>query len=114
MIAPKDSIVTVSKQVAKYILKDLNRFDELKKEIYIYKQSDSLQAVRIKFKDSTIAIYNKQVKAYTALSANISIQKDIAVTQRNEAQYKYSEQKKKTIVSQVVGLCLFITAVLIK
>jgi len=100
--------------VAKSILKDLNKYDGLKSEVAMLKYADSVQSKRIQGKDSTIALYDKQVAAYSQLAANLSIQKDVLVTQRNIAQSNFERQKKKTTLSQIGGLCLFITAIFFK
>ena len=100
----KDSVVVLSKDVARGIMKDLNSYDALKKEVVILKHTDSLQAVRIQTKDSVISVYIKQVSAATQLSDNYSMQRDIAVEQRNTALKNFKSQKRKTILSQVIGL----------
>ena len=100
--------------MAKSILKDLNNYDGLKSEVAMLKYADSVQSKRIQGKDSTIALYDKQVAAYSQLAANLSIQKDVLVTQKNIAENNYEQQKKRTILSQIGGLCLFITAIFFK
>jgi hypothetical protein len=94
----------LSKDVARGILKDLNSYDALKKEVFILRHTDSLQAVRIQTKDSVISVYVKQVSAATKLADNYSTQRDIAVEQRNTALKNFKSQKRKTILSQVIGL----------
>ena len=110
----KDSVVVISKDVARGILKDLNSFDALKKEVVILKHTDSLQAVRIQTKDSVISVYVKQVAAASQLADNFSMQRDIAVEQRNIATKNFKIQKRKTILSQVVGLSAAIFLLLFK
>ena len=100
----KDSVVVLSKDVARGIMKDLNSYDALKKEVVILKHTDSLQAVRIQTKDSVISVYVKQVSSATQLADNYSTQRDIAVEQRNTALKNFKSQKRKTILSQVIGL----------
>ena len=94
----------LSKDVARGIMKDLNSYDALKKEVVILKHTDSLQAFRIQTKDSVISVYVKQVSAATQLADNYSTQRDIAVEQRNTALKNFKSQKRKTILSQVIGL----------
>lgn len=110
----KDSVVVLSKDVAIRILKDLNSYDALKKEVIVLKHTDSLQAVRINTKDSVISVYIKQVSAATQLSDNYSMQRDIAVEQRNTALKNFKSQKRKTILSQVIGLSAVIFLLLFK
>jgi hypothetical protein len=110
----KDSVVVLSKDVARGILKDLNSFDALKKEVVILKHTDSLQAVRLQTKDSVISVYVKQVAAASQLADNFSMQRDIAVEQRNIATKNFKIQKRKTILSQVVGLSAAIFLLLFK
>jgi hypothetical protein len=110
----KDSVVVISKDVARGILKDLNTFDALKKEVVILKHTDSLQAVRLQTKDSVISVYVKQVAAASQLADNFSMQRDIAVEQRNIATKNFKIQKRKTILSQVVGLSAAIFLLLFK
>ena len=110
----KDSVVVISKEVARGILKDLNSFDALKKEVVILKHTDSLQAVRLQTKDSVISVYVKQVAAASQLADNFSMQRDIAVEQRNIATKNFKIQKRKTILSQVVGLSAVIFLLLFK
>lgn len=110
----KDSVVVLSKDVARGIMKDLNSFDALKKEVVILKHTDSLQAVRIQTKDSVISVYVKQVAAASQLADNFSIQRDVALEQRNIATKKFKIQKRKTILSQVVGLSAVIFLLLFK
>ena len=110
----KDSVVVLSKDVARGIMKDLNSFDALKKEVVILKHTDSLQAVRIQTKDSVISVYVKQVSAASQLEDNFSMQRDIAVEQRNIATKNFKIQKRKTILSQVVGLSAAIFLLLFK
>lgn len=104
----------LSKDVARGILKDLNSYDALKKEVIVLKHTDSLQAVRINTKDSVISVYIKQVSAATQLSDNYSMQRDIAVEQRNTALKNFKSQKRKTILSQVIGLSAVIFLLLFK
>jgi len=110
----KDSVVVLSKDVARGIMKDLNSFDALKKEVVILKHTDSLQAVRLQTKDSVISVYVKQVAAASQLADNFSMQRDIAVEQRNIATKNFKIQKRKTILSQVVGLSAVIFLLLFK
>jgi len=110
----KDSVVVISKDVARGILKDLNSYDALKKEVVILKHTDSLQAVRVQTKDSVISVYVKQVAAASQLADNFSMQRDIAVEQRNIATKNFKIQKRKTILSQVVGLSAVIFLLLFK
>jgi hypothetical protein len=110
----KDSVVVLSKDVARGILKDLNSFDALKKEVVILKHTDSLQAVRLQTKDSVIFVYVKQVAASSQLADNFSMQRDVAVEQRNIATKNFKIQKRKTILSQVVGLSAAIFLLLFK
>lgn len=110
----KDSVVVISKDVARGILKDLNSFDALKKEVVILKHTDSLQAVRLQTKDSVISVYVNQVAAASQLADNFSMQRDIAVEQRNIATKNFKIQKRKTILSQVVGLSAAIFLLLFK
>jgi hypothetical protein len=110
----KDSVVVISKDVARGILKDLNTFDAIKKEVVILKHTDSLQAVRLQTKDSVISVYVKQVAAASQLADNFSMQRDIAVEQRNIATKNFKIQKRKTILSQVVGLSAAIFLLLFK
>lgn len=110
----KDSVVVISKDVARGILKDLNSFDALKKEVVILKHTDSLQAVRIQTKDSVISVYVKQVAAANQLANNFSMQRDVALEQRNIATKNFKIQKRKTIISQVVGLSAVIFLLLFK
>lgn len=110
----KDSVVVLSKDVARGIMKDLNSFDALKKEVVILKHTDSLQAVRLQTKDSVISVYVKQVAAASQLADNFSMQRDIAVEQRNIATKNFKIQKRKTILSQVVGLSAAIFLLLFK
>jgi len=110
----KDSVVVLSKDVARGIMKDLNSFDALKKEVVILKHTDSLQALRIQTKDSVISVYVKQVAAASQLADNFSIQRDVALEQRNIATKNFKIQKRKTILSQVVGLSAVIFLLLFK
>ena len=110
----KDSVVVISKDVARGILKDLNSFDALKKEVVILKHTDSLQAVRLQTKDSVISVYVKQVAAANQLANNFSMQRDVALEQRNIATKNFKIQKRKTILSQVVGLSAVIFLLLFK
>ena len=110
----KDSVVVLSKDVARGIMKDLNSYDALKKEVVILKHTDSLQAVRIQTKDSVISVYVKQVSSATQLADNYSTQRDIAVEQRNTALKNFKSQKRKTILSQVIGLSAAIFLLLFK
>lgn len=110
----KDSVVVISKDVARGILKDLNSYDALKKEVVILKHTDSLQAVRLQTKDSIISVYVKQVAAAIQLADNFSMQRDVALEQRNIATKNLKIQKRKTILSQVVGLSAVIFLLLFK
>jgi len=110
----KDSVVVLPKYIAVAVLKDLNTFDALKKEVVILKHTDSLQAVRLQTKDSVISVYVKQVAAASQLADNFSMQRDIAVEQRNIATKNLKIQKRKTILSQVVGLSAVIFLLLFK
>lgn len=110
----KDSVVVISKDVARGILKDLNSFDALKKEVVILKHADSLQAVRLQGKDSVISVYVKQFAAASQLANNFSMQRDVALEQRNIATKNFKIQKRKTILSQVVGLSAVIFLLLFK
>jgi len=110
----KDSVVVISKDVARGILKDLNSYDALKKEVVILKHTDSLQAVRLQTKDSVISVYVKQVAAANQLANNFSMQRDVALEQRNIATKNFKIQKRKTILSQVVGLSAVIFLLLFK
>jgi hypothetical protein len=110
----KDSVVVLSKDVARGIMKDLNSFDALKKEVVILKHTDSLQAVRIQTKDSVISVYVKQVATASQLADNFSMQRDVALEQRNIATKNFKIQKRKTILSQVVGLSAVIFLLLFK
>lgn len=110
----KDSVVVISKDVARGILKDLNSYDALKKEVVILKHTDSLQAVRLQTKDSVISVYVKQVDAANQLANNFSMQRDVALEQRNIATKNFKIQKRKTILSQVVGLSAVIFLLLFK
>jgi len=110
----KDSVVVISKDVARGILKDLNSYDALKKEVVILKHTDSLQAVRVQTKDSVISVYVKQVAAASQLADNFYMQRDVALEQRNIATKNFKIQKRKTILSQVVGLSAVIFLLLFK
>jgi hypothetical protein len=110
----KDSVVVISKDVARGILKDLNSYDALKKEVVILKHTDSLQAVRLQTKDSVISVYVKQVAAANQLANNFSMQRDVALEQRNIATKNFKIQKRKTILSQVIGLSAVIFLLLFK
>jgi len=110
----KDSVVVLSKDVARGIMKDLNSFDALKKEVVILKHTDSLQAVRVQTKDSVISVYVKQVAAASQLADNFYMQRDVALEQRNIATKNFKIQKRKTILSQVVGLSAVIFLLLFK
>lgn len=110
----KDSIVTIPKNIAIKVLKDLNAYDGLKKEIIVYKQTDSLQQNRIHYKDSIIYTYQKQVINYDSLVNDLNFEKILLEKEKQIAINEYKIQKRKTIATQFVAAIIIITLLLIK
>ena len=109
-----DSVVVISKHVAQGILKDLNRYDELKKEVLLLKKSDTIRGEFLNLKDSIILVYSKQAASYKGLSADLTKQKEVILIEKASISYKLKVQKVKTITSQVIGLLAVIFLLIFK
>ena len=110
----KDSVVTIKKEVAKKILLELNECDNIKKELVLLYGADSLLNERIKAKDSALIVSDKSIQSHQKIIANMSIQNDVLVNQKNIAQYKFEEQKKKTSYTLIGGMVVSIIILILK
>jgi len=110
----KDSVVTIKKDVAKKILLELNECDNIKKELVLLYGADSLLNERIKAKDSALLVYDKSIQSHQKIIANMSIQKDVLVTQKNDAVYKFEKEKKKASYTLIGGIVVSIIILILK
>lgn len=110
----KDSVVTIKKEVAKKILLELNECDNIKKELVLLYGADSILNSRIKTKDSALTVFDKDVQAHKKIIANMSIQNDVLVNQKNAAEYKFELQKKKATYTLIGGIIVSLIILLIK
>ena len=107
-------MVTIRKDVAKKILLELSECDGVKKELALLYNADSLLNLRIKAKDSALLVYDKNVEAHKKIIANMSIQKDVLVTEKNIALYKFEKEKKKASLTLIGGIITSLIILLIK
>ena len=110
----KDSTVTISKSVAINVLKDLNAYDGLKKEVVVYKQTDSLQQSRIHYKDSIIYTYQKEVTNYDSVVSSFNTEKILLQKQNEIAIKNYKLEKIKNTVTKIVSGIIFFILIIIK
>jgi hypothetical protein len=110
----KDSVVTIKKEVAKKILLELNECDNIKKELVLLYGADSILNARIKTKDSALTVFDKDVQAHKKIIANMSIQNDVLVNQKNVAEYKFEKEKKKASYTLIGGIIVSLIILLIK
>jgi len=110
----KDSVVTIKKDVAKKILLELNQCDNIKKELVLLYGADSLLNERIKGKDSALLVYDKSIQIHQKIIANMSIQNDVLVTQKNAAIYKFEKEKKKASLTLIGGVVVSLIILILK
>lgn len=107
----KDSVVTLKKSVAKKILLELNECDVVKKELALLYNTDSLLNLRLKAKDSALLVCEKDIETHKKIIANMSIQNDILINQKNNAEYKFEKQKKKANYILIGGLIVLFSII---
>lgn len=110
----KDSIVTVRKVVGQFVIKDLYRLDELKKENTLLIEADSIQNARLQLKDSTINLYKRQKEAYDRILANKDNQNNILITQRTDLEKQVSKEKRKTTFYKIAAIVVASTVFIVK
>lgn len=107
-------MVTIRKDVAKKILLELSECDGVKKELALLYNADSLLNLRIKAKDSALLVYDKNVEAHKKIIANMSIQNDVLVNQKNVAEYKFEKEKKKASYTLIGGIIVSLIILILK